>query len=108
MALRLGHRLLQELREVLGTQRELAVVHDEVVQGVKGHGVDQVELGLTSLLPRLDPTVIHLPLSPENNGVNRPRTFFSKIVKMYAFENSFIPYYCIVFDTVSGTCSSSR
>jgi hypothetical protein len=52
--------------------------------------------------------VIHLPLSPENNGVNRPRTFFSKIVKMYAFENSFIPYYCIVFDTVSGTCSSSR
>ena len=43
----------------------MAVVHDQVVQGVKGHSVNQVELHLTPLLARLDTAVIHTILSPK-------------------------------------------
>ena len=64
MALRLWYRVSEHLGKVGTAERKLPVVHDQVVQAVEGHRVNQIELDLPSLLAGLDPAVIHSVLSP--------------------------------------------
>ena len=52
--------------EVVALEGVLLVVHDEGVEGVEELRVDEVILGLTAVLLRLDAAVIHSALTPSH------------------------------------------
>ena len=64
MGLRLGNRVGDNLLEVVGSQRVVAVVRHQVVEIVEEDVVYEIVLRLSSLLSRPDAAVVHAALAP--------------------------------------------
>lgn len=64
----LRHWLCQPHLKLIAPQWHLLVVGDEVVEAVEHQVVRQEELGVASVLPRVDAAVLHLPIAPAERG----------------------------------------
>lgn len=72
MGIGLWHRLGQPHLKLIAPQWHLLVVSDEVVEAVEHQVVRQEELGAASILPRVDPAVLHLPVAPAEEAEGKP------------------------------------